>query len=391
MQVTKRRIYDITAVLEGIGLIEKRGKNGVVWKGSLDSGFSTAPATDPAEAQMRDTVEKVRAKLDHYYREEQMLDLWTNRIKSQMTKLQKKAAEHRFGSDIEGEGETTTEGQPYPLNFVLSGDVVEAMYYPKQPTHMRMDEDMAVPEWKPPHREPQSSLLAVNAPTDSVIEVGLGRSKGGKYRMLISQKTDLEKAQDAANQQQEDTENHDPFDGATANQMTTKRKAATTPLLMPTAKSARVSPDSTEEMGESIGVYLMPVEFCNASQKIVSVGAKLVPQTKSELRQFGDRLVVDESAVTEDQLDWNVSAPVLKANEGVGDFFSMPTKESEESSSAEGGAMETDAVATRTKVTNPKEGAAPHSHGYPYPTPPPGYAGYYPPPPPGYSAPEAPK
>ncbi|CAI7919498.1 unnamed protein product [Closterium sp. NIES-53] len=31
-QVQKRRIYDITNVLEGIGLIEKKGKNNIQWK-----------------------------------------------------------------------------------------------------------------------------------------------------------------------------------------------------------------------------------------------------------------------------------------------------------------------------------------------------------------------
>ncbi len=30
--VQKRRIYDITNVLEGIGLIEKQGKNHVMWR-----------------------------------------------------------------------------------------------------------------------------------------------------------------------------------------------------------------------------------------------------------------------------------------------------------------------------------------------------------------------
>ncbi|CAI7791070.1 unnamed protein product, partial [Closterium sp. NIES-54] len=33
LQVQKRRIYDITNVLEGIGLIEKKGKNNIQWKG----------------------------------------------------------------------------------------------------------------------------------------------------------------------------------------------------------------------------------------------------------------------------------------------------------------------------------------------------------------------
>jgi hypothetical protein len=32
LQVQKRRIYDITNVLEGIGLIEKRSKNNIAWK-----------------------------------------------------------------------------------------------------------------------------------------------------------------------------------------------------------------------------------------------------------------------------------------------------------------------------------------------------------------------
>ncbi|CAI7893175.1 unnamed protein product [Closterium sp. NIES-54] len=32
LQVQKRRIYDITNVLEGIGLIEKKGKNNIQWK-----------------------------------------------------------------------------------------------------------------------------------------------------------------------------------------------------------------------------------------------------------------------------------------------------------------------------------------------------------------------
>lgn len=32
LDVQKRRIYDITNVLEGIGLIEKKGKNNVKWR-----------------------------------------------------------------------------------------------------------------------------------------------------------------------------------------------------------------------------------------------------------------------------------------------------------------------------------------------------------------------
>lgn len=37
LNVQKRRIYDITNVLEGIGLIEKCSKNKIRWKGSMTS------------------------------------------------------------------------------------------------------------------------------------------------------------------------------------------------------------------------------------------------------------------------------------------------------------------------------------------------------------------
>lgn len=37
LQVQKRRIYDITNVLEGIGLIEKKLKNNIQWKGGTSA------------------------------------------------------------------------------------------------------------------------------------------------------------------------------------------------------------------------------------------------------------------------------------------------------------------------------------------------------------------
>ena len=50
-QVQKRRIYDITNVLEGIGLIDKQSKNHVVWRGTpVDADGTPAPAGTPATA-----------------------------------------------------------------------------------------------------------------------------------------------------------------------------------------------------------------------------------------------------------------------------------------------------------------------------------------------------
>lgn len=44
LEVQKRRIYDITNVLEGIGILEKKSKNNIQWKYVLTNG-SFSPAT----------------------------------------------------------------------------------------------------------------------------------------------------------------------------------------------------------------------------------------------------------------------------------------------------------------------------------------------------------
>jgi len=48
--VPKRRIYDITNVMEGIGLIEKQGKNHVCWRGGQQRTVLVEEGEDPDEA-----------------------------------------------------------------------------------------------------------------------------------------------------------------------------------------------------------------------------------------------------------------------------------------------------------------------------------------------------
>ena len=47
LQVQKRRIYDITNVLEGIGLIEKKQKNNIQWKGTSNADRAGAGGSGP--------------------------------------------------------------------------------------------------------------------------------------------------------------------------------------------------------------------------------------------------------------------------------------------------------------------------------------------------------
>ncbi|KAJ0619700.1 transcription factor E2FA isoform X2 [Helianthus annuus] len=77
LEVQKRRIYDITNVLEGIGLIEKKLKNRIQWKG-LDASKSGELKDDVASLQAEvQTLSMEEHKLDESIREmqERMRDM----------------------------------------------------------------------------------------------------------------------------------------------------------------------------------------------------------------------------------------------------------------------------------------------------------------------------
>jgi len=76
LSVQKRRIYDITNVLEGIGLIEKRSKNVIAWKGADDKSVF------PSLASVGVEVERVRRQVGRFYEEEAKLDSWLEKLKS---------------------------------------------------------------------------------------------------------------------------------------------------------------------------------------------------------------------------------------------------------------------------------------------------------------------
>lgn len=63
LNVQKRRIYDITNVLEGIGIIEKKSKNNIKWRQELDTAKSS-----------EEELEKLTAELESLKREETTVD-----------------------------------------------------------------------------------------------------------------------------------------------------------------------------------------------------------------------------------------------------------------------------------------------------------------------------
>ena len=72
LAVKKRRIYDITNVLEGIGLIEKKSKNNIQWKGYCDAGSMDQLDVEALQQQLAQ-LEMRTATVDKY-----ILDLNAN-------------------------------------------------------------------------------------------------------------------------------------------------------------------------------------------------------------------------------------------------------------------------------------------------------------------------
>ncbi|KAK9072709.1 hypothetical protein SSX86_009144 [Deinandra increscens subsp. villosa] len=77
LEVQKRRIYDITNVLEGIGLIEKKLKNRIQWKG-LDASKS---------GELEDDVALLQAEVQKLSMEERRLDESTRELQERMSDL----------------------------------------------------------------------------------------------------------------------------------------------------------------------------------------------------------------------------------------------------------------------------------------------------------------
>ncbi|CAL0333955.1 unnamed protein product [Lupinus luteus] len=77
LEVQKRRIYDITNVLEGIGLIEKKLKNRIQWKG-LD-------VSRPGEAE--DTFSSLQAEVENLTMEEHQLDEHIREMQERLREL----------------------------------------------------------------------------------------------------------------------------------------------------------------------------------------------------------------------------------------------------------------------------------------------------------------
>jgi sugar-specific transcriptional regulator TrmB len=92
--VQKRRIYDITNVLEGIGLIEKCIKNMIKWKGPPMDGRTLEEMTLPLnreETPIEDEseIQKLNEELEKMESEEKWLDSMIDNVQDQLNVMSK--------------------------------------------------------------------------------------------------------------------------------------------------------------------------------------------------------------------------------------------------------------------------------------------------------------
>jgi len=73
LSVQKRRIYDITNVLEGIGLIEKKSKNNIAWRGAAASALSTSSASSSSSINGEEEEEGGKDDGGRYVEEKKQL------------------------------------------------------------------------------------------------------------------------------------------------------------------------------------------------------------------------------------------------------------------------------------------------------------------------------
>lgn len=101
LNVQKRRIYDITNVLEGIGLIEKCSKNKIRWKGSLTMNISTnsqepTSTTSHHDVEEDHEIQKLTEELRRMEDEERWLDDTIFSVENQLKEMSKDTLYEQF-------------------------------------------------------------------------------------------------------------------------------------------------------------------------------------------------------------------------------------------------------------------------------------------------------
>jgi hypothetical protein len=272
LKVPKRRIYDITNVLEGVGLIEKRSKNTVAWKGSE---LILGPLIDQ---DAKEAMIKFRGEIGSLHKEEALLDQW-------MTQVHK---------------------MPVAGGFIRATDIVDALACPVYGE--ALSKDQLVDD----SGASQRVFMAIHAPFDSVAFVPKPTEEDGDRRQLyVGTKKGLESHGFTDEDEKEGDES-----------VSKKRKGATLQLRKGN-KTPRTEP--------RIQVFSIPTLYDENDGKLKATGTELLSSAATvdvaaapEVPKSVVEKVVEEPARSSNSFDL---AETLANDEGVAEFFAAGTEE----------------------------------------------------------------
>lgn len=234
--VPKRRIYDITNVLEGVGVIEKRSKNMIAWKGS------EAILGDTIDPEAKDRMDAFRASINECQKEEALLDRCIAHVGKLVSSLL-----------------TIQHAQP-----VHADDILDAVLHSQtsNPASL-LDETTGKPE---------RSLLVVHAPVKYVAQI-VPTPEGQVERQLF-----VGSAAAAAKHGNDDTAGDTP--PTTATTAVAAESSASTPAASPMPASRKRKLEFTCSTGKfaqqgsleenKVDVFVIPTTFDATKQKLMA-------------------------------------------------------------------------------------------------------------------------
>eukprot|EP00941_MAST-03F_sp_MAST-3F-sp1_P005338 g5338.t1 len=279
LEVQKRRIYDITNVLEGIGLIEKKPKGHILWRGSGE-------LDENAVQQM----EKLRAELQEARAEEERLEVFLNQMQ-EIIKEQTSRVEHVQNAYV------TLADMRTMSRF--EGQTVIAVKAPMGSTLEVPDPDEGM---IPPQRRYQIFLKSTNGPID-VFLIGQGNSNSS-----VSEENKKERK--------------GAGDGHKMSQILPDSNTSPIEQGVHTAVSPishQVSPIGSISSGKSAGQDKSPLLLDNKQQHHESEGGwkRGTKNSNGEYDESVDKLIKLIPKFMEGS-DYNFS---LEDNEGIADLF----------------------------------------------------------------------
>ena len=216
--VPKRRIYDITNVLEGVGVLEKRTKNMVAWKGS------EAILGDTIDADAKQKLDDLRADIVECNKQEAKLEQWCSVIY--------KLAPTAYNKSV------------------WVNDILDALFYARSDIPPEACNKLVLTDEV---GKPRESLLAVHAPYESVAQIlpaMAANGDGPERELFVGNQAGLEKFGITTA-----TENDDQ---AESNGNSRKRK-----LKLSSCYGFR-----TSQHDDKIEVYVIPTYFDDNEQRL---------------------------------------------------------------------------------------------------------------------------